>query len=240
MKRFEPPSEDPLTALQTRIGHQFRDAAVLRQALTHASALARAAASYERLEFVGDRVLGLAIASMLYKTYPDAPEGELAHRYNALVRRETCAQIAIELGIDAALTVSPQEAQSGGRRKTAILADACEAVLAAVFLDGGFEASAALIEREWSPLMRQSRLPGRDPKTLLQEWLQARGFEPPAYVEVERSGPDHAPVFTIRVSGDGIEPAEGSGKSKRDAEQTAARVVLVRAGLDDELTEPAE
>ena len=237
MIRSDSRTDDGLAELQERLGYRFADERLLARALTHASALEEGggAGTYERLEFVGDRVLGLAVARMLYRAFPNAPEGELAQRYNALVRRETCAEIAAALGIDRAVKVSHYEAHSGGRRKTAILADACEAVLAAVLLDGGFEAGAALVEREWAPVMMRNRSPGRDPKTQLQEWLQARGFEPPVYAEVDRSGPDHAPVFTIRVSGAGIDPADGIGPSKRDAEQAAARAVLVRSGLVDEL-----
>jgi ribonuclease-3 len=235
--RSDDRTAEGLAELQLRLGHRFADEGLLARALTHASALEEGGAGgdYQRLEFLGDRVLGLAVARMLYRSFPDAPEGELAQRYNALVRRETCAEVAVALGIDRALKVSQHKAQSGGGRKTAILADACEAVLAAVLLDGGFEAGAALVEREWGPLMARNQSAARDPKGQLQEWLQGRGLEPPVYAEVGRSGPDHAPMFTIRVSGPGIDPAEGIGPSKRDAEQSAARAVLTRAGLLDDL-----
>lgn len=220
--------------LEARLSHTFRDRALLDRALTHASHFAVGVGpTYERLEFLGDRVLGLSVATMLYEGYPDAPEGELAQRYNQLVKRETCAAVAIELGIDAALLLGVAEAESGGRRRAAILADACEAVLAAVYLDGGFAAAAALVEREWGSRMRETRRPVRDPKTTLQELLQGRGFPPPAYAEVSRQGPDHAPEFTIEVRGDGFRPERAVGPSKRIAEQRAARAVLVQLGAAD-------
>mgnify|MGYP006277245507 CR=1 FL=1 len=217
--------------LETRLGHEFSDPALIERALTHASHFAVGVGpTYERLEFLGDRVLGLSIATMLYEAYPDAPEGELAQRYNQLVKRETCAAVAIDLGIDRSLRLGAAEAEAGGRRRTAILADACEAVLAAVYLDGGFAAARGLVEREWGGRMREARRPERDSKTVLQERLQGDGHPPPVYTEVDRTGPDHAPVFTIEVSGDGFRAERGTGTSKRAAEQNAARAVLVQLG----------
>lgn len=231
------PSEGEATAalgrLEAALGYRFHDESLLERALTHVSAasLGGPHASYERLEFLGDRVLGLAVATLLYRNFPDAAEGELAQRYNSLVRRETCAEVAAGLGIDAALRLGAHEVDSGGRRRSALLADACEAVLAAVYLDGGYLSAQAVIERAWAPHMRRTRRPERDPKTALQEWLQSRGLPPPVYEEAGREGPDHAPFFTIRVVGEAFEPATGAGASKREAEQNAARAVLEREGV---------
>lgn len=217
--------------LEARLGHRFCDPALLERALTHASHYALGdGPTYERLEFVGDRVLGLCVATMLYEAYPAAAEGELAQRLNQLVKRETCADVAIDLGIDVALRIGEAEADAGGRRRMAILADACEAVLAAVFLDGGLAAARRIVEAEWGGRMRGALKPVRDSKTLLQEWLQARGLPTPTYHEVGRKGPDHAPVFTIEVRGEGISALTGTGSSKREAEQNAARAVLLAVG----------
>ncbi len=225
--------------LEARLGHRFERPVLLEHALTHASHYALGdGPTYERLEFVGDRVLGLSVAAMLYAAFPAAAEGELAQRYNQLVKRETCAAVARELGIDVALRLGGAEADAGGRRRVAILADACEAVLAAVFLDAGFEAARAVVERHWGERMREAARPVRDSKTVLQEWLQAQGHPTPTYHEVSRTGPDHAPVFTIEVRGEGIDPMTGQGSSKRQAEQEAARAVLLSVGALDEPGEP--
>ncbi|MEM8551671.1 MAG: ribonuclease III [Pseudomonadota bacterium] len=212
--------------LEEALGHTFSDRSLLTNALLHGSALAGRGQSYERLEFLGDRVLGLVIASALYQRFPKAEEGGLARRLNALVRRETCADRALFLGIDAALRLGDSEAHSGGRKKTAILADACEAVLAAVYLDGGYDAAEAVILRAWGDLIDCEEKPERDPKTELQEIVQASGGAPPSYTVRARTGPDHAPHFVIEVAGhDGVLGA-GQGGSKREAEQNAARAAL--------------
>ena len=225
--------------LQARLGHTFSDGSLLTRALTHGSATARgdAGTSYQRLEFLGDRVLGLAVATMLHHTFPQAEEGELARRLNQLVRRETCADVARDLALGEAIVFGDSEAQTGGRKKTAILADVCEAVIAAIYLDAGLAAAQTLIERHWGPRMTNYSGPLRDPKTMLQEWAQGRGKTAPRYTMTERSGPDHAPSFTVRVDIDETEPAFGTGGSKRLAEQRAAEAALVREGLWTE-TEP--
>lgn len=223
-----------LAKVEAVLDHRFADRGLLRLALTHASALAPSAKStdsYQRLEFLGDRVLGLCIASMLFRAYPNADEGELAQRYNQLVRGKTCAEVAAEWRLDAALAMGAGESQSGGRKRTAILADSCEAVLGALYLDGGFSAAATVIERDWGPRMRMAETPVRDAKTTLQEWVQARSEPAPAYREVGRSGPDHAPRFTVEVVMAGRDSGIGTGRSKREAEQEAARDVLVREGI---------
>jgi ribonuclease-3 len=176
--------------------------------------------------------LALTVAGMVYRTYPQADEGELARRLNALVKRETCAEVAIALGLGAAVRLGSGEAQSGGRTKSAILGDIAEAVIAAVHLDAGFAVASAFVERQWTDRMTRARGPLRDAKTTLQEWLQGRGAPAPVYRMVSRSGPDHDPVFTIAVDIVGpVAGAEGLGRSKREAEQTAAAAVLVREGL---------
>ncbi|WP_420393056.1 ribonuclease III [Acuticoccus sp.] len=214
-----------MDALEGKLGHTFADRSLLDEALHHASASeGTRRRSNQRLEFVGDRVLGLAIATELFRRDPEAEEGVLARRLNALVRREACADRALALGIDDALRLGASEAQAGGRRKVAILADACEAVLAAVHLDAGFAAAEGVILRVWQPLLAAD--PDRDPKTALQERLQAAGETPPTYLLVDRTGPDHAPRFRIEVVGATGVLAAGEGRSKRAAEQRAAEAAL--------------
>ncbi len=220
-----------LDALEDRIGHRFADRGLLVRALTHTSAVGAAAESYQRLEFLGDRVLALTVAGMVYRAFPRADEGELARRLNALVKRETCAAVARELKLGEAVRLGSGEAQSGGRSKSAILGDIAEAVIAAIHLDAGFEVASAFVERHWTDRMMTAQGPLRDAKTTLQEWLQGRGLAAPTYRQVSRSGPDHDPLFTIAVDIVGAEGADATGRSKREAEQNAATRVLVREGL---------
>lgn len=218
-----------LAALQARIGHGFRDRELLDQALTHVSAAAGAnirTASYERLEFLGDRVLGLVIASELLAIYAAADEGELSRRLSDLVRKETCAAVAEEWNIGLNLRLGAGEAQTGGRRKLTILADACEAVIGAAFIDGGLEAARGVVLAGWAARIRSAPGDRRDAKTTLQEKVQGEGFPPPVYREVSRTGPDHALVFVVTVSVTGIGSASGEGRSKREAEQAAASAFL--------------
>jgi len=224
----------PLDVVAERLGHVFANREGLSRALTHRSAVPgdRAAhESYQRHEFLGDRVLALVVADMLYRAHPKADEGDLARRLNQLVRRETCAEVAAELGLGEAIRLGTGERQSGGRQKEAILGDVAEAVIAAIYLDGGFEAARAFVERHWRPRMEGLSGPLRDAKTMLQEWAQGRGLPTPVYEAIDRSGPDHAPEFTVRVTVGSGPAGEGRGKSKRDAEQAAAQGVLVREGL---------
>lgn len=221
-----------LEAVEEKIGHRFADRDLLLRALTHTSAVQIAGDSYQRLEFLGDRVLALTVAGMVYATFPDAEEGELARRLNALVKRETCADVARDLGLGAAIRLGSGEAQSGGRTKAAILADVMEAVIAAIHLDAGFDVSRAFVEKHWCERMKAARGPLRDAKTTLQEWLQGRGLVAPVYRQVSRTGPDHDPRFEIAVDITGpVEGLIGTGRSKREAEQNAAARVLVREGL---------
>ncbi len=222
-------------ALEARLGHRFADPDLLDRALRHSSAQERGALgiSNERLEFLGDRVLGLVIAEWLLKALPEASEGELAVRYNGLVRKEACADVATRIDLGRYLVLGPGEDRGGGRKKAAILADACEAVIAALFLDGGLPAARQFIEVEWASLLTK---PARrvDAKTALQEWTQSRGRGIPAYKAVGQSGPDHAPEFEIQVEIDDVSPAVGSGSSKRVAEQAAARAMLLREKIWNE------
>jgi ribonuclease-3 len=227
------PRRGAASALEKTIGYRFKDGELLNRALTHISALAggNRGASYQRLEFLGDHVLGLVISDMLFRAFPKADEGELSRRLADLVRRESCADVARKVDIGAALRLGASEANAGGRQRTAILADVCEAMVGAVFLDGGFDAASGLVERLWGERMRAPVRPLRDPKTMLQEWAQARGLPTPTYREVERTGPHHDPEFRVAVALPDREPAEGQGRSKRAAEQAAAAAMLKREGV---------
>jgi ribonuclease-3 len=207
-----------------RLGHDFRDPGLLIEALTHPSVGSRV--QNQRLEFLGDRVLGLVIAEALLADDPEANEGALAPRLNALVRRETCAEVAAGVDLGAALRLGRSEMLSGGRRKVALLADAMEAVIAAVYLDGGLAAARAMILRLWGPRIAAARGEGQDAKTALQEWAQARGMAPPDYLDLDRAGPDHAPVFSVEARLADGRSATASAPSKRAAQQAAAAALL--------------
>ena len=221
------------TVLEQRIGYRFGDPSQLENALTHISAIRgrNRVGSYQRLEFLGDHVLGLVISDMLYRAFPKADEGELSRRLADLVRKETCTDIARSIDLGAAIRVGSSENNAGARTRPAILADVCEAVIGAVYLDGGYKAAEQLVERLWEVRLRATAQPLRDPKTVLQEWAQARGLPTPAYREVARSGPDHNPEFRVAVQLPAFAPAEGLGRSKRAAEQAAAAAMLVREGV---------
>lgn len=220
-----------LHAFQARLGHDFEQPELLVEALTHSSMSSPSRNDNQRLEFLGDRVLGLVMAEALLEQDRAAAEGLLAPRFNALVRKEACAEVARELDLGAVLKLGRSEMLSGGRRKQALLGDAMEAVIAAVYLDGGFAAARAMVLRLWGARIAAVETDARDAKTSLQEWAQARGLAPPDYVETARSGPDHAPVFTIVARLASGESAEATAGSKRQAEQAAARALLDR--LDD-------
>lgn len=221
------------SALEKAIGYHFKDRDLLDRSLTHISAVSSGGRgnSYQRLEFLGDHVLGLIISDMLYRSFPRGDEGELSRRLADLVRREACADVARAIALGEAIRLGASETSAGGRSRTAILADVCEALIGAVFIDGGYEAAVALIERLWGERLRAPVRPLRDPKTMLQEWAQARGLPTPAYREVQRTGPHHSPEFRIAVSLPNREPAEGIGRSKRSAEQAAAAALLNREGV---------
>lgn len=219
------------TDLEQRLGHRFRDRDLLKRALTHASANANR--SNERLEFLGDRVLGLVAAEKLHELYPEDPEGALALKFNALVRREACACAADAARLSDHLILANAEVGSGGRKKLAILAGACEAVVAALYLDGGMSAARRFIECYWADTFANLGSDMRDPKTALQEWAQARRDNPstPVYRLLRREGPDHAPRFFVEVGVTGEMPETGEGNSKREAEQDAAAKLLARLAL---------
>ncbi|GMG80967.1 ribonuclease III [Paralimibaculum aggregatum] len=215
-----------LTAFAERIGHRFADPELLETALTHPSAGSPARPDNQRLEFLGDRVLGLVIAEALLEAYPKEAEGGLAPRLNALVRREALAEIAEEIGLGPEIRLGRSESMSGGRRKAAILADAMEAVIAAVYLDGGFAAAREAVLGLWAPRIRAVRAAPVDAKTKAQEWAQARGLAPPVYTALSRTGPDHAPRFTVEAALQTGARAEGTAASKKAAEQAAAEALL--------------
>lgn len=220
-------------ALELRLGHSFSDKALLEEALTHASVGqgARKVRHNERLEFLGDRVLGLTIAEALVRRLPAATEGELAKRLNALVSGRTCAEIARGLGVGPALRLPGGETKRGAREHDTFLADACEALLAAIYLDGGLEAARGVVEREWAERLNADPAEVEvSPKTTLQEWALARAKPLPAYEVVGREGPEHAPTFRVEVRVEGCEPALGVGGSRQAAEKTAAAALLAREG----------
>jgi len=224
-------------SLEDRISYRFADLALLDSALSHISALKgvrNRGGSYQRLEFLGDHVLGLVISDMLFRAFPRADEGELSRRLADLVRKETCAEIARAIDLGAAVRLGASEANAGARNRPAILADVCEALIGAVYLDGGFVAAEALIARLWQARMKTKAEPLRDPKTVLQEWAQGRGLPTPAYREIARSGPDHDPQFRVAVQLPHLAPAEGAGRSKRAAEQAAAAAMMKREGVKPE------
>ena len=217
-----------LIAFCGRIGHSFADPALVVRAVTHSSMASVNRDDNQRLEFLGDRVLGLVMAEALLLADPGAAEGQLAPRFNALVRKETCADVARQIELGAVLKLGRSEMKSGGRRKEALLADAMEAVIAAVYLDAGFEAARALVLRLWGGRIERVEADARDAKTALQEWAQARGLAPPQYVETGREGPDHGPTFTIEARLDSGEREAARATSKRAAEQAAAEALLER------------
>jgi ribonuclease III len=241
------------TELEKAIGYTFKNRDLFSHALTHASVRSAKPASgkakqdkakqerktgapalvsahdNERLEFLGDRVLGLAIAELLGSTYPSDSEGQLAKRFNGLVRGETCAAIGRSIGLGPFLILSGSEADSGGRAKDTILADAVEALLGALFIEAGFDKAREVVRRLWLPLLDDMPEATTDPKSALQEWAQGQGLPLPRYAEVTRQGPDHAPHFVSEVRVPGHAPARGEGPSKRIAEQAAATAMLAAA-----------
>ena len=211
-----------------RLGHDFENPALLVRALTHASIASATRPDNQRLEFLGDRVLALVMSEALFQADANASEGQLAPRFNALVRRETCADVARAVDLGVALKLGRSEILSGGRRKQALLADAMEAVIAAVYLDGGYEAARRVVLRIWGTRIAAVDSDARDAKTALQEWAQARGQVPPDYTEISREGPDHAPVFTIQARLASGEGEVATAPTKRQAEQAAADILLTR------------
>jgi ribonuclease-3 len=216
-------------ALERRLGYAFTDGSLLATALTHASARAEHRGDNERFEFLGDRVLGLVIAEMLVAAFPQAAEGELSQRLAELVRAETCADVAADLGLAALMRTD--KAMKGGQVSKNVLSDACEAVIAAVYLDGGLAAARTFIETQWRERMLRWRVVPKDAKTTLQEWAHARGLAAPTYAIVGREGPSHEPRFAVEAQVDSLAPSRGEGRSRREAEQDAAQAMLFREGV---------
>ncbi len=214
------------SALQVSLDYTFQDLELLERALTHASA--GVDVNYERLEFLGDRVLGLVVSELLLERFPTESEGDIGRRFAQLVRAETLAQVGRDVGIDAALRLG------GNGANESIIADATEAVIAALYLDGGLPAAVEFIERLWTPLIGVADVPPSDAKTALQEWSQARGLGLPSYREVAREGPDHEPLFTVEVTVSASAPSQAKGGSKRAAEQEAAARLLARLEAEND------
>ena len=217
-----------LQAFQGRLGHRFATPELLIRALTHSSLASPTRPDNQRLEFLGDRVLGLVIAEALAAADTQATEGQLAPRFNALVRKETCAEVAGEIALGEVLKLGRSEMMSGGRRKQALLGDAIEAVIAAVYLDAGFEAARGVILALWGARVTSVKPDARDAKTALQEWAQGRGHPLPSYRVTDRSGPDHAPNFTVEVTIATGQSATATQPSKRKAEHSAAATLLAQ------------
>ena len=225
------------TDLEKRLGYTFKSRELYDRALTHASVRSQRGVRHdnERLEFIGDRVLGLAVAEMLHESHPEASEGELARRYNRLVRGQACSSVARRVGLGQYLILSDSEAESGGREKETILADAVEALLGAIFVEAGFDKARDVVRSLWTAQFEQLPHVVADPKSALQEWAQGQGLDLPEYIEISRSGPDHAPRFITEVHIGGRKPARGEGASKRQAEQSAASALLSREGVRTEV-----
>ena len=211
-------------AVEQHIGHTFRDRELLKLALTHPS-FAKGA-SNQRLEFLGDAVLGLVVARILYQLYPSEQEGDLARRHAALVRGETLTQVARDIALGSYMQIASGEVLSGGRDNASNLEDALEALIGAMYLDGGMEAAEQFITPRWTELARKVEAPPKDAKTALQEWAQARGLPVPSYTLAQSTGPAHAPEFTIEAAVQGYAPVSAKAASKRAAEQAAAAILL--------------
>jgi ribonuclease-3 len=218
-----------LKPLYHLLGHEFKTPLLLVQALTHPSL--EGALNYQRLEFVGDRVLGLAIAELLYNKFPNVKEGGLSLRLAALVRKEALAEVALKIGLDRHIRMAASADDAAGRGKSSILADVCEAVIGALYLDGGLAPAARFVAKHWQDRIAAEATAVKDAKSALQEWAQGRGLNPPAYNLVEQSGPDHEPSFKVEVRIEGLAPLQATGASKRQAEQAAAEAML--AGIKE-------
>ena len=221
---------EAIRSFEQRLGYEFSNLSLLVEALTHSSIGSDFRKDNQRLEFLGDRVLGLVMAEALLEIDQTAPEGTLAPRFNALVRKETCAEVARQIELGGVLKIGRSEMLSGGRRKDALLGDGMEAVIAAIYKDGGFEVAKTIIINLWGDRIKNVRGDARDAKTMLQEWAQARGQNPPNYEVISRSGPDHAPDFLVKVILDSGETSEALAGSKRQAEQMAAKALLQKIG----------
>ena len=231
MSELRAATERNRARLHELTGHEFRDLERLERALTHSSAGRENATDYERLEFLGDRVLGLLIAEMLHEKFPDAAEGELSVRLNALVNADACADVADELRLHEMIATGADVKRLTGKRMQNVRADVVESLIAAIYLEGGLDDARAFVRRYWERRSEEANSGRRDGKTELQEWAHARGMAAPEYRVTDRRGPDHEPTFTVSVALDGEERAQGQGRSKRIAEQEAAERVLREVGV---------
>ena len=231
MKRAAKKVADIVARVEERIGHSFAHAERLERALTHSSLRNPAGGNYERLEFLGDRVLGLCVAELLFEHFRDASEGELSVRLNQLVSAQTCGEVADELGLHEFIRTGADVKQVADKRMLNVRADVVESIIAAIYLDAGLEAARAFIHKHWKARAFAEDAARRDAKTELQEWAHARYGVTPVYRVTDRSGPDHEPVFKVVVEIDGAKPASGVSRSKRAAEQAAATAVLEREGV---------
>lgn len=208
------------------LGYSFKDENLLREALTHPSL--EGSANYQRLEFVGDRVVGLAIAAWMYELHPDVDEGGLASRHTNLVRREACAKIAHKINLGDFIHMAKSSEDAGGRERETIIADVCESVIGAIYLDSNYETAEKFIRRFWKDMANNVKVANRDAKTRLQEMVQGQSKPTPVYTTIAKSGPDHEPVFTIAVKVKDAGEEIAKGNSKREAEQLAAALMLSR------------
>ncbi|WP_339914906.1 ribonuclease III [uncultured Brevundimonas sp.] len=231
---------EAVTTFRGRLGYAFHDPALLERALTHASvgegavrdAAGRPILDNQRLEFLGDRVLGLLVAERLMRDFPEADEGDMSSRLHSLVDKVACARVAEALGVGPAMRLSAGESKQGGRRRESVLGDAMEAILAAVYFDGGLDAARQVFDRAWAPEFAAA--PQRavsNPKSVLQEWALKLGRPLPVYRVVNRSGSDHAPTFTVEAVVEGVEALTATGRSRQEAEKAAATALLKREGL---------
>jgi ribonuclease-3 len=205
------------------LGHQPNDRSLFERALTHPS---YSKANYQRLEFLGDRVLGLIMAEWLSERFPGEPEGQLSHRFTTLVSRASCSQVGLELGISKHLKLGKQAREDGASRSENVVGDAVEALIAALYLDGGYDAARRFVRERWADMVAEQEEVPRHPKSLLHEWAEGHGRKSPTYELVDRQGPSHAPRFTVRVTVKGLGQAEGQGTSKQEAETAAAAELL--------------
>lgn len=215
---------------RSALGHDFADLGLLRRALTHGSAAGRGGRSYERMEFLGDRVLGCIVAAWLYAEH-DEPEGPLTRRFHRLVEGPACAAVARAIGVPERLVMETAARNDGRAQSDNVLGDAAEAIVAALFLDGGYGVAETFVRRAWGALLADGQPLLDDPKSRLQEWALSKGRAAPTYATVDREGPDHAPRFTVAVSVKGLDPVTGSGANKREAEKAAAAAMLAGIGL---------
>jgi ribonuclease-3 len=226
---MKPAGEEDAAELERRLGYHFARRDLLVTALTHGST--GTAETYQRLEFLGDRVLGLIVTEILIDAFPKAPEGELSRRLAELVRKETCAEVASALDIGAAVRFGQNRTPRAQLLTTNVLSDVCEAVIAAIYQDAGLEAARSFVAAHWGPRIAAGAPPAQNAKAALQEWSQAQGLGVPEYLIMAKSGPDHDPHFEVAARVGTLPPANGTGRTRREAEQDAAGAMLAREGV---------